>query len=343
LSQKLVTVDPQNPKWKIEPVYADSALGAVLMDQGQYQRASATFRRALDVSEALASSEPKNEAYQYRLLEALAWLADANRNEGKIEEALTQRERQLRLLGELMGQRPDDKELTRKAMTAHRAMSKLLLARGDLRSALEQARKAGRFADALIQTEPSNTEWMEYAAGSKLDLGALLRISRDLPGAASAVRSGCDIGSRLMIKDSSVRTWKEDLRLQCLRERAKVALAQGSTGEGLAVAQDAVRLAQQSRGATPTDAALLRASAFNLLGHALASSGKLAEAGSAWRSAENVWPRNRQLTPDELALKSDIARHLHNDAESKRIAATLNALGYRNPEYLHEAKQGAET
>ena len=334
LANAMIALDPGNQKWKLERVYADNGLGVVLMGQHRYAQASAAFREALDASEELAASDPNNRDYQYRLLEALAWVADANRREGRLEDALAQRERQLALLDRWSGARPDDRELTRKAMTAHRAIGTLLAARGDVRVALDHARQAVELADMLIRTEPSNTEWLEYAAGSKMDLGALLRLAGDPEGAAREVRSGCEIDSRLMAKDRSVRTWKEDLRLQCLEGRIRLALANNSPEEALAIARKAVDVAVASKGPTPAIAAVWRAAAYDLVGDSLAAAGQRNPAAAAWRTAATHWPRNVTLAPEYLALGADIMRDAGDEAAAREINARLASIGYRHPDYI---------
>ena len=338
LANQMINLEPTNSKWRLERAYADNALGVVLMKQHRYEQASATFQEALEASEYLASSEPGNNDYQYRLLEALAWLSDANLNEGRLEDALAQRERQIALLDRWMKERPDDRELSRKAMTAHRAISKLFAMRGDGRAALDHARTASDYADNLVQTEPGNTEWMQYAAASKMNLAALLRTGGDLEGAATALRSGCDLDGRLMAKDHTVRFWKEDLRLQCLGERVRLALANKSPGEAVSIAREATAAANASKFDTPIDAQFWRASTYDLLGNALAAAGDGQQASAAWRAAAANWPTNVALAPEWLAAGAGILRDAGQKAAADQISARLDAMGYRGPESVRSGQ-----
>lgn len=334
LAQAMIALEPDNPKWKLELAYAVNGLGIILMGQHRYREAATAFRQGLDVSEALAASEPNNRDYQYRLLEGLAWLADANRSEGRLEDAIAHRERQLGLLERWSARRPDDRELSRKAMTAHRAISNLLASRGDMRAAFEHAGHAVQLADLLVQTEPGNTEWLEHVAVSKLDLGFLLQVAGDRARAASAIRSGCEIDTRLIAKDSSVRTWKEDIRLQCLEQRGRLALANNSPDEAVAIARQAVEVARGSKGATPAGAAAARAMAYNLLGDSLAAARQSRQATAAWRTAAGYWPKNVMLPPELLARGANIMRDAGNESAARQISDRLNSIGYRHPTFV---------
>jgi tetratricopeptide (TPR) repeat protein len=334
LAARMIALEPGKPEWRLERKYADTNLGAVLMEQHRYPEAAAAFQQSLATVEALAASDPANQDYNKGLLESLAWLADARAGEGRIEDALAQRERQIALVEQLIASNPGDAEYTRKAMTAHRAMSKLLLARGEVAPALQQARRAAENADALIRTEPGNTEWLEFAAGAHLDLGAWLRIAGDPASAATAIRAGCDIGSRLIAKDRSVRTWNEDLRLACLTERARLALTQSAPDEALALARQAHAVAMTSRGATPIDAALAQASAFQLEGDALAALGRRQEAHDAWLGAAAAWPKSVALPPWDLAQQAALMRKAGDLRGAQQIESRLDGMGYRRPDYL---------
>jgi tetratricopeptide (TPR) repeat protein len=218
-------------------------------------------------------------------------------------------------------------------MTAHRAMSRLLLARGDVAGALEQARRATEFADSVMRIEPGNTEWLEAAAGARLELAALLRTGNEPSRAAPAVRAGCDMTARLIAKNRSVRAWTEELRLACLHERARLAIAQRSPEEAVNLSRQAVAIARASTD-TPTDAALARSFAYHLAGDALAAAGRADEARAAWLAAVSGWPAGVALSPWELAEQSELLRKVGNHARAKQIEARLDGIGFRQPEYL---------
>lgn len=333
LADRMMSLEPQNPQWRLEGKYADSNLGILLHDQRRFAEASDAFQKSLSTVEALAASEPGNGDYQKALLEALAWLADARKGEGRLDEAMAHRERQLALLRNLMAVSPQDKEYARKAMTAHKALSSLLAARGDMAGAIDHARRASAYADTLIRTEPGNTEWMEHAAVSRIQLGSLLRVAGDYGNAQSAVGSGCEIANRLAARDRTVRYWNEDLQLSCLGERSRMALATGASADAVRFARAAVALSEASRGKTPADAAIHRATAYLLAGNALSKAAQPAAARDAWRKAALSWPAGVTLEPDHLAWQAQSLRASGDASGARRIQARLNSIGYRHPEH----------
>jgi hypothetical protein len=203
-----------------------------------------------------------------------------------------------------------------------------------MRAALDHAKRGTALADSLVSTEPSNTEWLEFAAAAKLNLGGLLRVADLAAESTTAVRSGCDMANRLAARDQNVRTWNEDLRLQCLGERAKLALAEGEITQGLMLARQALGVANASRGSTRVNAATFRASAYQLYGDALAKSGQVDAAHHAWARAARTWPANDNLPPELLAQEAQSLKSAGDLENARRIAASLDGMGYRHPEYL---------
>ena len=41
----MIEIDPSNPKWQMEGIYADTNLGVILNDEGRYDEAAATFEK----------------------------------------------------------------------------------------------------------------------------------------------------------------------------------------------------------------------------------------------------------------------------------------------------------
>jgi tetratricopeptide (TPR) repeat protein len=342
LAERMIALEPGNAKFRLEGKYADNNLGSVLMEQHRYAEAAVAFQRSLATVETLAASNPGDDDYKKGLLESLAWLAGALAGEGRLDEALAQRERQIALVEQWIAASPGDAEYSRKAMTAHRAVSRLLFARGDVAGGLEHARRATDYAQALMRTEPGNTEWLEFAAGAQLDLAALMRSAGDLTKSATAVRAGCDIANRLVAKDRTVRTWNEDLRLACLSEKARLALAQRAPEEALDLSRQAIAVARNARGATPVDAALARSSAYLLAGDSLAALGRAQGARAMWQEAAAAWPKNVALSPFDLAQQAALMRKTGDLGSARQLEARLDGMGYRHPDYVRDRARRGE-
>lgn len=339
LAAQMIALAPEDPKYRLEGVYADTNLGTVLMDERRFAEAAVAFRSALAATESLAAADPRNNDYPKTMIESLAWLADALESTGQIEDAIGQRERQLAVARQLAA-RGRDVELRRSVLVAHRALGRLLTSRNQLAAGTAHLNISTRIADNLTATEPGNSLWLQFAAWSQLDLGGLMLLGGQRDAAASAVRKGCDITGRLIAKDRSVIEWNDRLRRACALGRARVALAGGSSREALSLAQEAAR----SDGATPvakTDTRTLIAAARTMIGDIRAANGQPAQARRDWLDARAILPRSGGEAPVILAQRAILMRRLGEEAGARALAARLDRIGYRHPDYVKSFNQGA--
>ena len=339
LALRMIALAPNDPRYRLEASYADSNLGTVLMEERRFADAAVAFRDSLVATEALAASDPRNPEYPKSMIESLAWLADALQETGQIEDAIGQRERELALAGRV-GSADVDVRLS--VLVAHRALGGLLASRNEVAAGIAHLNSSTRMADALIATEPGNSQWLQFAASSQLDLGGLLLINGQEATAAKAVRSGCDLTARLIAKDKSVVAWNDRLRRGCALARARIALANGATGEALALAEDAARLSS-SAAATKADGRLSIVAGQTLVGDIRAATGDYPAATRAWRAAQAALPRAAAESPQVLSHRAILLRRLGNEAGASALAARLDRIGYRHPEYVRAFNQGART
>src|SRR4051794_35833408 len=64
LAQRMVALDPDNMKWRMEEQYAEVDLGLILLNQRRFSEAAAQFTLALSTIDALATADPRNGDYQ---------------------------------------------------------------------------------------------------------------------------------------------------------------------------------------------------------------------------------------------------------------------------------------
>ena len=339
LANRMIALAPNDPRYRLEGTYADSNLGTVLMEERRFAEAAAAFRSSLVATEALAAADPRNAEYPKSMIESLAWLADALEGMGQIEEAIGQRERELTLARRVGG---GDVDVRQSVLVAHRVLGRLLAARNQLEAGIAHLNTATRMADALIATEPGNSQWLQFAAWSQLDLGGLLLLDGRQDAAAKAVRSGCDLTERLIARDKSVVEWNDRLRRSCALGRARLALASGSTGEALALAQDAARWTA-SAPVTKADTRISIAQAQILLGDIRAAAGDRSTAERAWRAALAMLPPGRAESPFVLSRRAMLLGRLGDSAGARALAARLDRIGYRHPDYVKAFNQGAKT
>jgi tetratricopeptide (TPR) repeat protein len=339
LALKLIAIDPTNPEWQMEGVYADTDLGVILMDEGRYSEAGGVFANALADRERLVAAYPANEQYRKAVSEVLAWLSEARENEGRLDDALAQRERQISMLEPIIARPDSDVDYRRQAMVAYRTMGRLDALRGDVTGGASQLQKSIDVGERLLQAEPANTEWMWLLARSKFDLARINLARGNADGAAALVRSGCDTIERLLAKDSSVVDWRVRGRGDCLELTTRSALAHGVLAEAESDAAQMVEAArlEVSRSGS-NDAKLGLVTAYMLSAIVARSEGRVAESSREFAQAAAAWPKAMPDKPAVLAKKVVVLQGVGRSEDARRLAARLTAIGYREPTYLKDAR-----
>jgi tetratricopeptide (TPR) repeat protein len=333
LADRMVAIQPGNAEYRLEQIYADSNLGTVLLDNGRFAQAVEAFSRSLGPVENLAAAEPSNADYQKQLSDSLGWLADAHEKSGGIEQALAVREREFRLLEGLKAKNPRDVDLQRTAMTNRRAIGRLLASRGEVGAALPHLLQSVAMSDQLFAIEPDNTEWLQAGVASRFDL-ADLQLSVNRPDvAAVTIRSACDIAGRLLERDRSVADWRGTMRTRCLILRGRLSLTQNNYALALSLARQALAVAEQSQ--RPLERKALTLSAVSLGSGALEAAGRRNEAVRWASGSVTASSITAQLAPRELADLALTEQRAGRAEQARRIAARLDAIGYRHPQYLH--------
>ena len=339
LAGQLVTINPGKPQWQLEGIYADTNLGMLLLEQSRFGEASTVFRSGLRAIEGLAASYPRNRPYQDQLSESLAYLSQARESVGSLNEALALRERQLAIMERLAEPAGPDAPLKKKLSVAHRALGRLFASNGDARQGEAHLRKAVALTEDLIRTEPGNTEWARNGASSLLDLGELELASGNVDVAGVHARAGCVISQDLVQRNSTVVEWRSELRGDCLRLQARLALAGGMPEQAASLARQLLTIAQSEAGARrSTDTRFALASAEYLMGEIDRANGSIANAERSWNKALANWPTGVELTPRRQALQALILKRLGRNREAAPIEARLDAMGFRHPAYLRELR-----
>jgi tetratricopeptide (TPR) repeat protein len=327
LAYRMAAIDPGEIRWRMETQYADAQLGIVYLARRRFADASAQFQKALATIERVAAGQPGNRDYQQNFSRDLAWLADSRRAEGKLDDAIAQRERQLALLARLNAAGRD--VLYRDhAIVAEQALGRLFASKGELRPALDHLQSAVAKAEALIPAEPDNMRWVENAAASKMALAKTLIAFGRLDQAGVQARSGCDLAGRLLMRDTSVASWR-DLHRDCLTVRASLALAAGANEEAASLADQALRSALSEARRPSMDDRYEVAAAQRLVGDVARKRGETAAAKAAWTAGFNALPKSVAERPGELSERAELLNRLGRAAEARAIKARLAAMGFR--------------
>jgi tetratricopeptide (TPR) repeat protein len=329
LAGRMVALQPDNLRWKMEAQYAEANLGIVYYQQRRLPEADRAFGQALAMIEPLASIDPNNGTYQKSLAEGLGWLADTERAEGRIDEAIALRRRQIDLLTRLEGS-TDDVDYAMRAIPAHQALAMLFEFRGQPAAAETELRMAIAKAARLISVDAQNAVAKTLAAGAHLELGKVL-LASDAGDAVGEANIGCALASQLMAKGQTMFRWRQ-AQSECFALRARLALAGKVSENPIELAERAVTAGRNLNSGDAISDSYLLASYQRLLGDAQARAGNRAAATSAWQSGLAGLPNNSAERPWELNERFQLLRRVGRARDALPLATKLAALHYRGIE-----------
>ena len=327
LALRMVALQPDSMKYRMEEQYAETNLGVVLSDLRRFPEATTQFRRALATMEAVATADPRNRDYQQSVAESLAWLSDAESATGNYTAAVAQRRRQISILQKLFSS-TGAVTYQQRLIPAYRTLGRLLAERGETAAAIEQLRAAVTQSEALIPKEPDNAVWREYAYRAHNGLAAILLDQGQKAEAAHENEAGCQLVNSLIRRDSKKSLWRQGVA-SCWDLRARIALANGNPDAALPGAQQSVRIQQSVHSGDLTKDAYLLANAWRILGDVQRQRGETAAASNAWATAAAQLPHNIAEQPYETAARAQLLDRLGRVAEAAAAQARLRSIGYR--------------
>ena len=324
LASRMLSLDPNNMKWRVEEQNAGANLGVVLYLQRRFDESANQFQQSLRMIEALATADPRNNDYQKSLQEALSWLAQARMAQGQINESISLREQHVRLLTRLLAQ-SGDVFYRQKLVPAERSLGNLYWMRGDIGPGSQHFRAALDHSSRLLAVEPANSQWLEAAFQLELDFAQHLASAGRRDEAGPLVDAGCNSVRGLVAKDARVPAWRAGLR-DCWMARSQLAT---SPEEALKDAQQAITVARTVHSFDRVSDAVALARSYRMVGDVERTLGNGAAARTAWSSAFAAFPKGIAQRPYEMSEDLLILQRLGRTAEARPIAARLDAMGYR--------------
>jgi tetratricopeptide (TPR) repeat protein len=328
LALKMVALQPDSMKYRMEEQYAETNLGVVLSDLRRFSEATAQFRRALATMEAVATADPRNTGYQQSVAESLAWLSDAEAATGNYQAAVAQRRRQIEILDRLAAA-TGDVSYQQRLIPAHRQLGRLLIDQGEMQPATEQLRTAVALSDVLIPKEPANAVWKEYAYRARIDLAwALLALGRT-DEAATENQRACQLVAELNRRVPIKYVWKQGASY-CLMVQARIASDRGDALASLKAAQGAAQILQTVRSGDAVNDAYLRANAWRLIGDAQRQSANMSAATAAWSTGLQQLPADVAEQPFEMSVRAQLLKRLGRNGEAAAAEMRLRSIGFRS-------------
>lgn len=317
LAKAMVAIDPNNPEWQAEAIYADENLGIVRHGQRRFNEAVALFADSTRRMRQLASAHPENAAYTSELSNLYGWLADARRDIGEYAAAVEARETQIADLNRSIESSPTNVQLRARRVPALQALGLLQAHSGRVGRAVGNLRRAIADGEALIAIEPNNGEWRSALAAARIDLAATMLDGGQIAAASAELDLACNDVDRLIPRAPTI-VYLQSIKTTCLANQARVASARGNHPEALEKARTGLNVARSIASVDPNRDRYTIAAVSRVLGDALDRSGDRASARKVWEAGYRQLP-NVAERPFETEIRAVLAERLGD----RRLARQL--------------------
>ena len=163
LADKLVAIDPKNPKWVQETAYAETNLCSLAVtDLKDAKSALARCQAALDRKLALKKIVPYDSNAEYGIANSYGWLADAYNIGGNNIKSLENRKFQSEILIKLLNLDKKNVEYLRQLAGNYLALSDIYSNMNKKDAALDQLKKTDVIIRELFSIEKNNSYYKEY-------------------------------------------------------------------------------------------------------------------------------------------------------------------------------------
>jgi len=207
LADRMVAIQPDNLKYRMEVQYARENLGMVLMSQRRFAEAVRQFSAVVRAMQSMRMIDPDNKEYQKELSNVLGWLADADKALGRLDDAVEVRKQQAAFLDQLIARGNSDVFLRQQMIPAHQSLGVLYSWSGQAEQGIDEYRIALIQASHLIAVEPNNSNWRDWSASVRLELGKNLLTLGRAAEAAQEIGAGCSTTAQLRALDPTVARW----------------------------------------------------------------------------------------------------------------------------------------
>jgi tetratricopeptide (TPR) repeat protein len=327
LADRLTRLDPARDDWRAEVVYADTALGALYLDEGRDPEAAEAFSRSLGVSQGLAARHPAELERELDVAGDRAWLGDALEKQGRLAEAGAQRRAQLAIYGAILARDRTVQAASFGAIVAMRALAREALLRGDAPGAVAGFAEAARRAEALLAPQKDNMDIARETAAAQVDLADSLLAAGRLDQAAQHEARAAALAAAALAADPTIKDWRA-YRDHARLIAAAIAFRRHRPEQALALDQATLaELAPEPPVGLNTDARWLLDRARVQTGDDVAALRRPPEARVLWMAAAaDLSGPVERYEPRLLMILAAADRRLGRAADARALNARLAAL-----------------
>lgn len=334
-SERLVQLEPDNPKWTVELSYAFNNQGSLSLRRGQSEQAMVLFQRSAELKRAALAQGLEDATVSFDLVDTLGWIADAHASAGRLVAASDGYTEITQMLRSFVAEHPEARAWAYRLVLVLRSSAVLALDMGQVEVARTLIEESISGFVELVALEPDNRAWRHDLAYVYLDAATIAEAGTSSARAANHLLAAQTLSNDLIVSDAPTPEWQ---RLDAW-VRLRVANRGGGQHAELLTLDRAVADLQAIAEQTPQDVY-----SSVTLAQALIARGQWQQARGSAGAARTDWQRASTLLAERAANSQDkdvldpwlSAQWLlgNRSAEITQRIAWLDSIGYRNPEFL---------
>ena len=332
-SEALLELDATRGDWVLEVAYAHHNRAVLDLEFGQLAEAHAGFSDEVEVLQRLIESHPDDPTLIEDLADAYSWLGTTAGRRGLLEpsheyfrESTTQRAALVEA---------DPENTTRRFWWAQAMVFEAGVAasRGYREESADIYHRAIATLEELVGSDPTNRWWQRALAVARV-ARANLALLHEAPDWAPGQLASTTIAlEKLLVDEPDDRLCRRALAI-AHRLAAKINGEQGRLSTAVARVARAVELTEALHAEAPRDLELLAELAKTLVvaGELQQAAEDNDAASASWNRALGILtePANGSSFPDLLDPFSRVLAHVGRTNESREVAMSLSAAGYRS-------------
>lgn len=328
LAERLIAVDGANPRSQLELAYATNMVGTISVNDGDYDAAIDSFTKSASARKTLLDAASEDPVLRAAYAYAISWQAFAEMQRGEFRIAADLLLRQLEAYGELSDFKTGDYSVLGAVVTAQRRLAESYLYLGDTVAAWEANEEAGKTASLLLARDARNANWVVNAAHVHRMKSYLAHLSGDKAAAITAADQAIGL-VETVLKDDAPQ-WYAAAHGEMLAWRA---LLGGSFDRSVEtnigrLIDDAVKKDVRD------NARFIAYSGAAIAGLAMRAGEKDAALAFAEEASIPLDPLSQTLPAAARMYLIPLYRVRGKNDEAEKIAATLEALGVRHPDFV---------
>ena len=330
----LAAIDPKSDKFQLERAYGHSGVGVILEAKGNLKEAAEQYRVSLEVKQLLADRAPGDANAQAELARAFNKMGVILYRQANLRASNDYLRRENAIYRTLVEREPQQMQWKERLAFSMAYLARGLDSVGERSAAVALLREELAVETELAARDPENVEWQRAMAVTSAKIGRGVMETGDsraaVPLLAAAYRRITDV--------RQLAPTRASFAIDAANVATDYGRALAATGDvrGIAVLEQALRIAEQQRATPGANLQIGRAALY--LGDALAPT-RPAAARAAWtRAASELPPLDVTTDPVQLAVWWRILLRLGKENEAREVLARLRLSGYATDELARSSR-----